>query len=258
MIRRSREAGQAIVVFEAGATSSLEAWRSVVHQFAGTTPFIAYDCSGLGESTWDEQTPAPKHVSDRLRRLLREIGADPPYLLVGHSWGGGLMRSFAGYYPDDVAGIVYVDPGPIVTQSVEDELAPFEAIGAGRAEYEAFWSGYESVIARSSPAVRAEFEVYRNLMRRDVAERNLRPPPDVPVVVIVAAKPYPPLPGLPFDAQRHFRADLRHRLAQLQDWALASRHGTIVVTNHASHAVPRDDPDLIVWAVQRVLTAIDK
>ena len=83
------------------------------------------------------------------------------------------------------------------------------------------------------------------------ATRDLRPPPDVPVVVILAAKPYPPLPGLPFDSERHFRADLSHRIEVLQDWALASERGTLVVTNHASHAVPRDDPDLIVWAVQR-------
>ncbi|HUF50636.1 MAG TPA: hypothetical protein VMN60_07385 [Longimicrobiales bacterium] len=76
--------------------------------------------------------------------------------------------------------------------------------------------------------------------------------------MILAARPYPALPGLPFDAQRHFRADLRHRIELLQEWALASGHGTVVVTNHASHAVPREDPDLIVWAVRRVLAAIAK
>jgi pimeloyl-ACP methyl ester carboxylesterase len=96
----------------------------------------------------------------------------------------------------------------------------------------------------------------RDLMRHDVTERDLGPAPDVPVVVILAAKPYAPRPGLPFDSERHFRADLSHRIEVLQDWALASERGTLVVTNHASHAVPRDDPDLIVWAVQRVLTAV--
>lgn len=253
-----RQPGQPIVVFEAGATSTLEAWRSVVAQLVGTVPLIAYDRAGLGESEWDGQTPAPAHVSSRLRRLLGSLGADPPYLLVGHSWGGGLMRFFAGYYPDDVAGIAYVDPGPIVTQSLEEELAPFRAIGAGRAEYDAFWAGYGSFLETASPAVRAEFDVYRTLMQRDVADRDLRPAPEVPVVVIVAAKPYPALPGLPFDAQRHFAADLRHRIDRLREWALASPGGTLVVTNHASHAVPREDPDLIVWAIRRVLSAASR
>jgi len=254
----SRVPGTPVVVFEAGATNSLEAWRSVVQHLIGTTPFIAYDRAGLGESAWDNQTQTPKHVSGKLRRLLREIGADPPYVLVGHSWGGSLMRFFAGYYPHEIAGIVYVDPGPIITQSPGDELAPFEAIGAGRAGYEAFWSAYESLLERAPAPVRAEFGVFRSLMQREVSERDLQPAPHVPVVMILAAKPYPALPGLPFDAQQHFIADLRHRIDTLQQWALASGHGTVVVTNHTSHAVAREDPDLIVWAIQRVLSAIEK
>lgn len=253
-----REQGEPIVLFEAGAMNSLETWDDVFSALVGEAPLVAYDRAGLGESDWDYETPVPRHVSDRLHRLLREMGAEPPYVLVGHSWGGSLMRYFAGYHPREVAGIVYVDPGPIVTQSLAQELAPFEAIGAGRAGYEAFWSGYGSLIEEASPAVRAEFAVYRDLMQRPAFERDLRPAPDVPAVMILAAKPYPPLPGLPFDAAELFQADLHHRIEVLQEWALASSRGTVVVTNHTSHAVPREDPDLILWGVRRVLAAIER
>ena len=252
-----REPGRPLIVFEAGATNSLEAWDRVTSHLAGTAPLVAYDRAGLGESLWDGETPTPRHVSTRLRRLLREIGAGPPYVLVGHSWGGILMRYFAGYHPSEVAGIVYVDPGPIVTQSLAQEIAPFEEIGAGSAGYDAFWSAYASFVDRAPPAVRAEFNVYRGLMQRESSERDLLPVPDVPVVMILAAKPYPSLPGLPFDHAEYFQADLRHRIHVLQEWAFASSRGTVVVTNHTSHAVPREDPDLIVWAVRRVLAAIE-
>lgn len=253
-----REPGRPVVVFEAGATHSLETWDGVVSRLVGATPVVAYDRAGLGESLWDGETPTPWHVSSRLRRLLREVDVGPPYILVGHSWGGSLMRYFAGYHPSDVAGIVYVDPGPIVTQSLAQELAPFDEIGAGRAGYDAFWSGYGSLVERASPAVRAEFEVYHGLMQREASKRELRPAPDVPVVMILAAKPYPPLPELPFDPAEHFQSDLRHRIKVLQEWALASSRGTIVVTNHTSHAVPTEDPELIVWGVQRVVEAIKR
>lgn len=152
----SREPGRPVVVFEAGAAHSLKTWDRVIPPLVGAAPLVAYDRSGLGESVWDRETPTPRHVSNRLRRLLREIGAGPPYVLVGHSWGGSLMRYFAGYYPSEVVGIVYVDPGPIVTQSLAEELAPFEKIGAGQAGYEAFWSGYASLVEAASPAVRAD------------------------------------------------------------------------------------------------------
>ena len=173
-----RDPRRPIVVFEAGAMSSLETWDSVFSQLVGTAPLVSYDRAGLGESIWDNETPAPRHVSSRLRRLLREIGAGPPYVLVGHSWGGTLMRYFAGNHPSEVVGIVYVDPGPIVTLSLGQELAPFDQIGAGRPGYEAFWSAYASFVETASPAVRAEFNMYRSLMEREVADRDLQPAPD--------------------------------------------------------------------------------
>jgi pimeloyl-ACP methyl ester carboxylesterase len=253
----SRGLGKPVVVFEAGATNSLDAWVNVLPDVATSGPAVAYDRAGLGRSEWDNQTPTPRHVVERLHRLLRQIGAAPPYLLVGHSWGGSLVRYFAGYYPDEVAGLVYVDPGPLVTQSIADEIAPFDSIGAGRAGYEAFWSSYAALMEHGSAAALAEFNVYRSLMTREVGDRDLQPAPAVPVVVLVAAKPPPFLPNLPFDAQAHFEVDVRHRVRKLQAWALASPRGTLVLSNHSNHAIPREDPALIVWAVQRVLVAAE-
>ena len=250
-----RKGGCPVVVFEAGATHSLDAWGSIPQDIAAVAPVVSYDRAGLGQSEWDGETPTPLHVSDRLRKLLTAIGAEPPFVLVGYSWGGSLVRYFAGYYPDDIAGLVYVDPGPIVTQTLDDQLAPFAAIGAGRGGLDAYWSGYGALFERGSSAVRAEFDVYRGLMERDVSERDLRPVPDVPVVIIVAAKPYPAFLELPYDQSAHFQSDLRQRIKSLQEWALASSSGTLVVSNHSSHAVLREDPELVVWATRRVLAA---
>jgi pimeloyl-ACP methyl ester carboxylesterase len=253
----SRTPGSPVVVFEAGAASTLEVWSGVLPKVATVAPVVAYDRAGLGRSEWDNEPPTPKHVSNRLRRLLERIGAKPPYVLVGYSWGGVLSRYFAGYNPGDVAGLVFVDPGPIVTQSLAARLAPFEAIGAGRGGFDAYWSRLGALFERASPPVRAEVDVFRGLVRLDSADLDLRPVPDVPVVVLVAAK-YLPLPMLqvPFDARAHFEADVRHRIEMLQEWALASPRGTLVVSNHSTHALPREDPDLIVWAVKRVLAVI--
>lgn len=91
-------------------------------------------------------------------------------------------------------------------------------------------------------------------MRMEVCDRDLRVQPDVPVIVIIAAKPYPP-PGMPFDPETHFTR-IFHRVQKLQEWALASGRGTVVVTNHTSHVVPKEDPCLIVWAINRVLAAL--
>ncbi|HYE27891.1 MAG TPA: alpha/beta fold hydrolase, partial [Allosphingosinicella sp.] len=106
----NRRPGQPVVVFEAGATSSLDAWRQVLPEVAAGAPVIAYDRAGLGQSEPDAVQPTPRHVTGRLRRLLRQSGAEPPYVLVGHSWGGMLIHYYAGYHPEEVAGLVFVDP----------------------------------------------------------------------------------------------------------------------------------------------------
>ncbi|MEX1241493.1 MAG: alpha/beta hydrolase [Cyclobacteriaceae bacterium] len=251
----SRQRGSPVIILEAGLSNSLEVWNKVFSQVASAAPVVAYDRAGMGRSDWDNMTPTPQHVTARLRRLLLTMDVAPPYVLVGYSWGGILARYFAGYYPTEIAGIVYVDPGPIITQSLADELAPFDSVGAGREGHEAYWSSFGALIERRSPAAKAEFRAMRNLFVLNPGDRDLRAVPDVPVVVLISAKPFPPFMKFSFDQEQHYKVDVRHRIRMLQGWALNSPKGTIVVSNQTTHAIPREDPELIVWAVRRVLAA---
>jgi hypothetical protein len=98
-------------------------------------------------------------------------------------------------------------------------------------------------------------QVFHGLLEQDLASRDLRQIPAVPMVVVVAAK-YLAVPLMvPFDLQQHFQADLRYRLKVLNEWVLASPHGTLVMATNTTHTIPREDPGLIISAVQRVLGA---
>jgi pimeloyl-ACP methyl ester carboxylesterase len=252
-----RREGEPVVVLEAGAGNPLDVWGLVLPHIAESAPIVTYDRAGLGNSEWDDEVPTPQHVAQRLRSVLDQIGVEPPYLLVGYSWGGSLVRYFAGLHPEEVAGIVYVDPGPIVTQQLEENFAPFEAIGAGREGYEALWSQVASIYEQAPPPMRAEFEVFRGLMEQEVPDRGLMPVPEVPVAVILTGKyePPPPFLQLPYDPRAHFEADLRHKIKMVSEWALESPKGTFVVSRSSSHSVLREEPDLVVWAIRRVLAA---
>jgi len=253
-----RRPGTPIVVLEAGSTNSLDIWNQVVPGIAAVAPVVAYDRAGLGQSEWDGAPPTPAHSNRRLRLLLAEIGAEPPYLLVGFSWGGVLVHTFAGAHPREVAGLVFVDPAPVATQTRADALAPFESIGAGRAGYDAYWSTFQSLVANAPPAIRGEVDQIRALAETEPAHRGVQPLPAVPMVVIVAAKyrEWPFSRSFPFDARAHFDADLRVRIGMLREWTLASPDGLLVVSNRTTHVVPREEPELITWAIRRVLDSI--
>src|SRR5262245_39285339 len=98
-----------VVVFESGAGTGMNAWSAVMHDVSAFATVVAYDRAGIGGSDDDGQPPTPGHVARTLRALLASTGIQPPYVLVGHSWGGLLIRMFAALYPADVAGLVYVD-----------------------------------------------------------------------------------------------------------------------------------------------------
>ena len=97
------------VIFESGIGATSQNWAHIqesVSEFAHT---VSYDRLGLGWSTPAVSERIPSTVVKELRAMLQAAGIAPPYLLVGHSFGGLVVRYFAANYPDEVVGAVLVD-----------------------------------------------------------------------------------------------------------------------------------------------------
>ena len=242
--------GQPLVVFESGAASPLETWHSVITKVAGFAPVLAYDRSGVSGTPWDSLPPTPERVVARLNRLLATLKQPPPYLLVGHSWGGPLIRYFGGAAPDQVVGMVYVDPTDI-TQTPADELAVFEAIGSNAAGRDAFYRMMTEAVAKAPPALRSLGETTMQVMTSDLAARKLPAPPPVPTTVILAGKQFPlPQADLPFDTGKHAAAMQEFRVKRLQSWVRAP--GEFIIAANSGHMVQLSEPDLVIEAIRRM------
>jgi len=103
-------AGSPTVVLDAGSPDPSTTWRSVQPHIARVTRVCAYDRAGLGRSA--AATAAHRTAKtqvDELRLLLKGARIPPPFVVVGHSWGGLLARIFAHTYPRKTAGVVLVD-----------------------------------------------------------------------------------------------------------------------------------------------------
>jgi pimeloyl-ACP methyl ester carboxylesterase len=116
---QQRQPGTPVVVLESGAGNGLEAWRPVFADIAKRAPVVAYDRRGLGQSAQDRERPTLRRVAASLHALLRQLGAAPPYVLVGHSWGGAFIRAFADAHPGEVAGLVFIDASDLETSRPE-------------------------------------------------------------------------------------------------------------------------------------------
>jgi pimeloyl-ACP methyl ester carboxylesterase len=101
--------GSPTVVLEAGLGDSSLVWSLVQPKLATTTRVCSYDRSGTAWSHGSGPQHGLSHAAEDLDSLLRVSGERPPYLLVGHSWGGWLITVYARRHLESVAGIVLVD-----------------------------------------------------------------------------------------------------------------------------------------------------
>jgi pimeloyl-ACP methyl ester carboxylesterase len=97
------------VIFESGLSATLDCWHHVAPAVAEFAPVVVYERAGVGWSEASLQPHDAGHTSEQLQQLLRELGAKPPFVLVGHSMGGLYVLGHAMQFPDAVAGAVLLD-----------------------------------------------------------------------------------------------------------------------------------------------------
>jgi len=185
--------GQPTVVLVGGLGDGLEIWKLVQPAVAQFARVVAYDRAGIGQSDPDSAPATPQREAAQLQTLLQNAGIKPPYVLVGHSIGGAYVRMFAGLYPGEVAGLVFVDPTDF-TQTRADLIAIWTELGPGEAGLNAYEKDqaerFAQQHAQDSPGARAEAEVaILQLPKTGFEEfRSLPPLPDVPVVILMATR----------------------------------------------------------------------
>lgn len=101
--------GAPTVILESGSGDFSFDW-SLVQSSAGKFGRVcSYDRAG---AAWSDLGPRPRtmrQMSYELHMALRNGGIEPPYVMVGHSIGGLLVRQFSQDHPNDVAGVILVD-----------------------------------------------------------------------------------------------------------------------------------------------------
>jgi virginiamycin B lyase len=116
--------GSPTVILEGGLSSSasrgiwnVPAWApqiTIQPDLATVTRVCAYDRAGFGLSDPGPTPQTAVSVTSDLHALLHAAGLEPPYVLAGISLGGPIVQVFASRFPDEVVGLVEIDPGPLV------------------------------------------------------------------------------------------------------------------------------------------------
>jgi pimeloyl-ACP methyl ester carboxylesterase len=264
--------GNPTVVLDAGLADSLDSWHRVQPEIARFSRVCSYDRAGYGYSDLGPMPRTSERIASELHQVLRSAGEKPPYLLVGHSFGGFNVRVFTGKYSDEVSGLILVD----ATQEDQYRLLPraWAELGTAtlrRARRQAFWSplyidlglarlqlrlkGNEvpSVLLQSK-YLKSRASEFENIEVSAEQARRAGNIDEKPLVVLTGGKVIDPgLKAALSEEDQKAYADiwvntLQLRLAQL------SKRGRRIVLPDSGHDIPADRPEAIVTAVREVRT----
>jgi pimeloyl-ACP methyl ester carboxylesterase len=253
--------GQPAVLLDAGLGGSSWDWDRVQTGLATTTRTCVYDRAGYG---WSDSGPLPRSSSRivaELHALLEGAAIPPPYILVGHSFGGYNMRLYASRYPAETAGLVLVDTpheaqmdsllqNQIMRQidphGVLQSLWPQVLTDLATVDLEpiAYLLGWPSKTLR---AILGELAAFQHSGK----ELNMaRLQPELPLVVITHGRRV--LPEGPLGEQ------LEQQWLELQrDLTTRHKNSTFLIAKDSAHAIPRDQPELIIEAIRRLIVVND-
>jgi pimeloyl-ACP methyl ester carboxylesterase len=115
--------GSPTVVFDSGWEDWAPAWAVVQPQVAKWARACSYDRAGAGFSSPGPMPRTSVRIASELHGALHNAGIKGPYILVGHAFGGDLVRTFADLYTAEVAGLVLVeaDASDVEPKAMQDD-----------------------------------------------------------------------------------------------------------------------------------------
>ncbi len=220
------------VILESGIGDggTMTGWDAVQREVKNFAQVCLYDRAGLGNSDKGPGTRTTVRIANELHTLLDSAKLTPPYIFVGHSMGGLHIQTYAMLYPEDIVGMVFVDPTP---KELVDTLSP---------------EAHENLILAGAPQGVFD-EVEAGLNESIPTFKSLPTLPDVPVVVITSS----------FTGEGNVdKSQWEELKGYHQNLSDEVSDGTHILATKSGHYVQIDEPDLVVDAIKSVFDKVKK
>ena len=232
------------VVLVSGFGAQQSYWNTVVPDLAAKTTVVTFDRAGIGDSEIGNLPTHGLQSAKDLYSILKQLGTPKPYILVGHSYGGDVVRIFASLYPDCMGGLILED-----TQH-ESILEEQRTVLTG-SDLEML----EQMVARfgtpENPVSEAD---YRNITRKQAG--STKPLPRIPFVVLTAGDRLRAMPPMFSDEGKEKLATLGLELQQRLVALIPG--GEHIVIEGVGHNIHIEKPDALIEPISEMIDRIRK
>ncbi|WP_438825166.1 alpha/beta fold hydrolase [Bacillus sp. JJ1127] len=221
------EKAKPVIIMDAGYGDYSKAWDEISKEIAEYGTVVLYDRAGLGKSEESSNRRISSEIAKELRALLDGLQLKPPYILVGHSYGGINARLFSSFYPEETLGIILIDSTP---ENYKEDFLPIMPFEFQKAYYKQFI--YEST-----------YEEFMYSLGE--AKRCCKSMGNIPLVVVAAGK------------KAFYSKEAQVKWLQLQKdiLKLSTCHKFMIAPN-SGHYIQRDEPKYVIDAVKWVIDYI--
>lgn len=231
--------GQPVVVFVTGFGDDLNSYDSIQKALSRITRTISYDRAGLGKSELTVRDRSLDTLVFELNGILTNESISEPYILVGHSYGGHIVRYFAYLYPEKVAGMVLIDPG---VEYLDDEIRRSKT----PAEIRSYDSLYEHGRDPSWPeGVKREADYFRS-NETQLRTKKIGFSSKVPTTLITAV-------NMPESSRSFLKGVNKMKVDLHKKWATNSPHIRHVLAERSGHYVHYDEPELVISEIKTII-----
>lgn len=230
------------VVFVGGLGDALDEWTKLIASIAQFSTVVSYSRGGLGRSEPGPSRHTAKDAVVELHALMDKLQLRPPYILVGGSYGGILVRLFTSIYPNEVAGLVFVDA------SHEEQVKRYGQLDPKYPEQ--FRVVFEEK-ARADKGAEADEDRESMRIQAAGAVEGMKPLPDIPIAVLTSMQ-------IPASAQYVNQTARGYEAWRTMhdEWFRRSSNGMHIVTSRSGHHIQDDEPQLVIEAIRFVVDRV--
>ena len=242
--------GEPTVVFITGKGEAQTGFKMVYSKITKTAQIFSYDRAGIGKSQSFNNERTVDTMAVELNDLLEKENIKPPYILVGHSLGGYVMRCFTKMYPTKVSGLVFVEPA----HEYEYQHGLSLRNDSNKIIFKELYKSYLNIKGRGKGHNAESKKCFDfdslGFSTNQRIVKNIEIPTTIPMTILLSD--FPELDN------EFIKKEIEYKIKYFKNWKTLNKETKIIITSKSGYFIQNNEPNLVIAAIKEMINKVKK